>query len=683
MQLFSEYVQPITHWLYSNPEWALLITFLISFAESLAIIGSIVPGSITMTAIGILAGSGVMRVDLTLLAATLGAIVGDGISYLLGYFFSDRLVTIWLFRRYPQWLNYGKEYFARHGGKSVLIGRFFGPLRSIIPVIAGMMHMSHWRFYLANIISAIFWSLLYVLPGVLLGAASSELPPETAAQLLVLVLVILVAIWLATLFVKWLLVKLNQFLNSSLNQLWRRGTEHPSLAKLFRHLTPYYEKNHYSTAGLFIFLSLFSLLFILLTALVYQQSLIYQLNHPIHLAVQSLRNETIDSLFIGITQVATPIPLCSTALLTFVLAAYFHRKKSLLYWLSLIVTTGLCLWISHQVIYSPRPTGILVTQLGNSFPSCLMTYATVLFSSFLLYFNKNIPLPLLKLRSSINITFIVLLLLIGFGQMLLGDHWITDIIGAYFLGLVISLSHWMFYRKTPSTSTASTITPFIIFYISLLLISSIIACKLNYEKSYRQHQPFIAQYTFTEQAWWSQTKPLLPIYRSNRFGQPISLFNLQYAGSLEHFENALITAGWSTQEESFTKSLIKRFGGYPAYREAPLMAQLYLNHKPSLVMTYKLMKHGPILILRLWRSNYYLQDNQQRIWIGSVHTRAPLTASDRLSPNATTPLRYVQKALLEQFSQRVMRLPISRHKKLLLKAAPSLLLIREMPPKEN
>src|ERR1700744_1302656 len=149
MPLFTDYIQPLTLWLYDHPNLALIITFFISFTESLAIIGSVIPGSVTMTAIGILAGSGVMRIDLTLLAAILGAVTGDSASYTLGYIYSDRLSSMWPFKRYPNWINYGKEYFNRHGGKSVLIGRFIGPLRSLIPVIAGMMHMSHLRFYIA------------------------------------------------------------------------------------------------------------------------------------------------------------------------------------------------------------------------------------------------------------------------------------------------------------------------------------------------------------------------------------------------------------------------------------------------------------------------------------------------------------------------------------------------------
>ena len=207
MHFFMNYVEPLITWLRANPTSGISITFIISFAESLAIIGSIVPGSVTMTAIGILAGSGVMRIDLTIVAAVLGAICGDGASYMLGYIFRDKLPNTWIFKRYPLWLSYGKKYFERHGGKSVLIGRFFGPLRSIIPVIAGMMHMDKIRFFLCNVISGIVWSLIYIVPGILIGAESDYISHNITVKWMMLLFVVLVAIWVISLIGKRALLK--------------------------------------------------------------------------------------------------------------------------------------------------------------------------------------------------------------------------------------------------------------------------------------------------------------------------------------------------------------------------------------------------------------------------------------------------------------------------------------------
>ena len=280
MHLFTDYIQPLTLWLHDHPNLALFITFFIALTESLAIVGSIVPGSVTMTAIGILAGSGVMRIDLTFLAATLGAIAGDSTSYLIGYAFSDRLTSIWPFNRYPNWLTYGKEYFARHGGKSVLIGRFVGPLRSIIPVIAGMMHMSHWRFYASNILSAIGWSALYVLPGVLIGAASSELSPERATRLFLLILFSLAGLWLLSVGIKWLFIRINRLLRTYLHNFWLWATSKHYLSAPVKFLTPKDEENHYPTMVLLIFLGLSFFVFCIITSQVMFGGWLTNINQP-------------------------------------------------------------------------------------------------------------------------------------------------------------------------------------------------------------------------------------------------------------------------------------------------------------------------------------------------------------------------------------------------------------------
>ena len=669
MQLFADYIKPMTHWLHYNPEWAFLITFLISLTESLAIIGSIIPGSVTMTGIGILAGSGVIPIDMTFIAATLGAVTGDGASYLLGYFFSDRLIDIWPFKRYPKWLAYGKAYFADHGGKSVLIGRFIGPLRSIIPVIAGMMHMSHWRFYTANFISAIFWSILYILPGVIIGAASNELPPEMATKLFAFILGVLAGIWILGFLIKYLLIQFNHYMNASLNHLWQRALTNPYIQRFAKAITPRNEQNHYHTAVIVVLWFVLAMLLIVLSMMVIKQGGIPQINNPLFYATQSLRDESIDCLFIYITQIASLISLATVVTFSIILMFGSKQFRLMLYFSALIITTQCLLFIFHQFLFSHHPTGILEVQQNSSFPSPNLTYATVIFSSFLLYFNNNNQL---KFKPSLNLFFIVLLILIGFGKMLLGDHWFSDIIASYSLGIISTLTFWIFYRRTSPTNTSN---PLIVLpYIGLLLLGSIVASRLNFETQFRDHQPYVKQYILTNKVWWEQKKPILPIYQKNRFGRAISLFNIQYAGSLEELNRSLLKAGWTKPKDSFYKTLLK----YPVYHEAPIVPQLFLNRKPSLIMRYPLHEKGPTLILRLWRSNYYLQDYQQHLWIGTVHTRLPLKKYKPNKPNATTPLFYIEHALPNQFTQRKVRLwMITTAHKLAFRVEPVLLLIRE------
>ena len=154
----SDYVSPLLQWLNANPEWAGFVTFLISAAESVAVIGTIVPGSITMTAIGALAGAGIIPLWATIIWAILGAVVGDGISYWIGHYFKDRLRLAWPFHENPGILQKGEQFVHRYGVMSIFIGRFVGPVRAMVPVVAGMLGMRPLQFSIANIASAIVWA---------------------------------------------------------------------------------------------------------------------------------------------------------------------------------------------------------------------------------------------------------------------------------------------------------------------------------------------------------------------------------------------------------------------------------------------------------------------------------------------------------------------------------------------
>jgi membrane protein DedA with SNARE-associated domain len=54
------------------------------------------------------------------------------------------------------------------------MGRFFGPIRAIVPLVAGLLHMPPHRFYIANVLSALIWAPAYLLPGMLLGEAAQD-----------------------------------------------------------------------------------------------------------------------------------------------------------------------------------------------------------------------------------------------------------------------------------------------------------------------------------------------------------------------------------------------------------------------------------------------------------------------------------------------------------------------------
>lgn len=611
MHLFSNYIQPLSIWLYGHPDWALFITFLISFSESLAIVGTIIPGSVTMTAIGILAGSGVLRIDLTYLAATLGAIAGDGGSYALGAIFSDRLTTIWPFNKHPKWLNYGQQFFVRYGQSSVFIGRFFGPMRSIVPVIAGMMHMNHWQFFLANTLSAIGWSLLYITPGVLIGAASTELPPDAAARLCLFILVFLAIVWLTSIGIRSLIAYAKNFMRKYLSICWRYLKKHPQLSALANLLTPEDELNYYPTALLTLSSLFFFCLSFILVSLVILNPSVEMLDHSAYQFFQSLCTKPFDVFFIIVSLAISPIPVITLIFASILYAVYDKNYRPLGYGISLLIFAAFTVFLLTYIVDINKQNPFAINMISPFFPDLDLTVATAVYG-FLIFFMSHHSQSMSI--QSLRLLFTAILLFGGIGRLYLGDNLLTSILSAYLVGLFICILHWIFYRKRKSVLEHSQL----LIYLSCLLVilATLVTNVLNYKSLFRSHHHQIPQYIITEKEWWNEKQPMLPIYSTNRFGQHVGLLNIQYVGSITKLQDTLVMNGWTKHPDSFFYALLLRAGGQ--HHDIPFITQLVQNKKPSLMLSYMTDNNQTMLILRLWRSNYHLYKNRQPIWVGSI-----------------------------------------------------------------
>lgn len=189
--MLNEYYQLFSSWIETHAEWAELLVFLIALIESLAVIGLLVPGVAMMFAAGALIGSDTLSFFPICLAAMIGAVAGDGISFWLGRHYHIPLLASWPLRDHPKIVEQGTHFFHRHGAISVLLGRFFGPIRAIIPLIAGMLDMPVRQFVVVNIISAILWAPTYLIPGMLFGNSLQQASEMTQKVVLILVAVIL------------------------------------------------------------------------------------------------------------------------------------------------------------------------------------------------------------------------------------------------------------------------------------------------------------------------------------------------------------------------------------------------------------------------------------------------------------------------------------------------------------
>ena len=172
--------------------WAVLVVV------ALESMGIPLPGETILVAASVYAGTtGGLHPALVIAAAALGAILGDNLGFLIGRYGGSPLLQRLerLFHLDPRILQYAQRYFARHGNKTVFLGRFFSPLRATVALLAGSNHMPWGTFLLWNLLGGIIWATIFGLLGYELGNNLSLLGRVLQATLIggILLIALLVA----------------------------------------------------------------------------------------------------------------------------------------------------------------------------------------------------------------------------------------------------------------------------------------------------------------------------------------------------------------------------------------------------------------------------------------------------------------------------------------------------------
>ena len=162
---FQAYFDQVVAFVRDNAAWAPPIVFALAFGESLAFISLLIPAWGALVAIGALIGPSGINIWSVWIAAALGAACGDWLSYWIGLKLEYRVQHIWPLSRHPGLIPRGEAFMKKWGVPGIFIGRFFGPLRASVPLIAGIFEMPFWRFQAANFSSAFVWAAVLLTLG--------------------------------------------------------------------------------------------------------------------------------------------------------------------------------------------------------------------------------------------------------------------------------------------------------------------------------------------------------------------------------------------------------------------------------------------------------------------------------------------------------------------------------------
>jgi membrane protein DedA with SNARE-associated domain len=168
----SDTVKLLVTFIAQHAEWAFPIMFITAFGESFVFLSLLFPGTALMVAAGLLVPDGTLPLFPLLAGSILGAVLGDSVSWQLGRRYGHLLDNRWPFTRRPDLMIRGTAFFQKYGLASVFIGRFLGPLRATVPLVAGIAKMRPLPFWIANIASALIWApaVMFLGSGIVLFA---------------------------------------------------------------------------------------------------------------------------------------------------------------------------------------------------------------------------------------------------------------------------------------------------------------------------------------------------------------------------------------------------------------------------------------------------------------------------------------------------------------------------------
>lgn len=161
----TEITTIVAEFVRDHQAWAAPVVFLLAMLEALAFLSLFVPATVLLLAIGAVVSAAGLSFTPLWIAGGFGGAVGYSLSYVLGAWYGERAFNVWPFRNHPMLIDRSRRFFDRYGIAAVFIGHFVGPVRAVIPVVAGVYGVNRVSFEIANILAAFIWITSVLSPG--------------------------------------------------------------------------------------------------------------------------------------------------------------------------------------------------------------------------------------------------------------------------------------------------------------------------------------------------------------------------------------------------------------------------------------------------------------------------------------------------------------------------------------
>ena len=426
LNLGADYIQ-LRLYLMDHPGWIILLTWFLAALEGIAVIGAVIPGVALMFGLSILAGTADLSAESVVIAGALGAMCGDGLSYALGHHFKHRVEKVWPFRTHPQWLAASEAFVQRNGGKSLILGRFIGPLRAFVPLATGIFEVPLRRYLVFSFLAAVAWSPVHILPGYFIGSAVTAPALPDQNQLLFLgglLIVVAVLTWL----LPW-------FVETTADFRERHAPENRG-----RYLAA---DTHPENQHLALWVSATALFCFALMALALPW--FGPVDRAVSTTLFGLRQPSLDHLFLAFSLLGDRPALSVIGCLIMFWLVLRREWHTLLFVAIAALATLFIPFMVKHLFYTQRPHFLMDNPPSYAFPSSHAFGAVVSWGFLYMVMARQIGQ---ELRPWLLALVLAVVILTSASRIYLGVHWLSDIIGGLALGIfTLGLLRLGWYRR--------------------------------------------------------------------------------------------------------------------------------------------------------------------------------------------------------------------------------------------
>lgn len=621
-----------------HPAAALAFIAIVAFAESLAIVGTLVPAGIIMFGAGVLVGHGTLEVGWTLGLAAAGAVAGDALSYELGRREQDRVRKWRLLQRYASQIAKAEGLVTRHGAVSVMIARFTGAVRAFVPLLAGFAGMPAGKFYVTNVASALLWAPAHILPGIVFGA-SLHLAEQASGRLAVLLLLMGALVWAATWIARITIRTLVPLARRLRGHLWRALGFHTSWwARLPRLLLDPDRPDSLALLAAFVVLLGSMWLFLGIVEDVVTRDPLVVADQAVFAFLQQLRTHPVDRLMVGITEfgsVGVMLPLILTVAGALAVEGCWRTAA---YWVATAASSELVVQVLKRTLGRHRPLSLYQGVEQFSFPSGHATISAVVLAylAFLLSRGQSV-----RWRVAVGGTAAVYVALVGFSRLYLGAHWMSDVLGGFCFGLAAAALSAMVYTQHRVTEP---IPPIRIGAIAAatIVVSGTFWGMLHGPADMQRYVSAPPRTAMTSQAWTGGGFRLLPTYRREFAGERDEPFTIQIACPKADMLTGMRRVGWGPAAGLTVTSVLQAVAPHPSIGQLPVLPKFDGGRASALNLMDVPDANAELRnVLRLWRSD--IDVDGVPLWYGTFYrerqiqpnysfVRQQAAASDEFAP---------------------------------------------------